>query len=213
MDEPLASLDQARKDEILPYLERLRDETRIPIVYVSHSVEEVTRLADQMVVLDQGHVAAVGSPEALSRRLDLRPLTGRLDAGVVIDAEVAAHRPEDGLSEIAFVGGVLQVPALDQPVGTGVRARIEARDVALSAQRPEGLSIRNILDGRVTALQAEDGPHVAVSVAVSESVVFMARVTRPAVRALDLAPGRPVHVLVKSVALDSRHFGRLTPPG
>ena len=147
MDEPLASLDAPRKAEILPFIERLRDELRLPIIYVSHAMEEIVRLADTLVLLSAGKVAAVGTVEELTSRLDLRPLTGRHEAGAVIRATVAGHDVTYGLSELAFPGGRLRVSRLALPLGTPVRVRIRARDVALATARPTGISIRNIVAG------------------------------------------------------------------
>ncbi len=123
MDEPLAALDAPRKAEILPFIEKLRDELRIPIVYVTHAMEEIVRLADTLVLLSEGRVAAVGSVEELSSRLDLRPLTGRYEAGAVIRAEIAGHDPEFGLTQLAFPGGRLNVARLDLPAGAKVRVQ------------------------------------------------------------------------------------------
>src|SRR5690606_24968917 len=131
MDEPLASLDEARKGEILPYIERLRDETRIPIVYVSHSVAEVARLATTVVVLSNGTVAAVGATREVMSRVDLFPMTGRAEAGAVLEAKVAGHDEEFQLTRLACAAGELIVPRIDLEVGTPIRVRVRARDVML----------------------------------------------------------------------------------
>jgi molybdate transport system ATP-binding protein len=206
MDEPLASLDAPRKAEIMPYIERLRDELRTPIVYVSHAVDEVTRLATTMVVLSDGKVAAVGPPSEIMGRLDLRPLTGRWEAGAVLDARVASHDPVFELTELAVPGGALRVPSLDLPVGAAVRVRLRARDVAVALGRPNGLSIRNALAGRIAELKSEEGPFAELRIDLGGAFV-LARLTRLAVAELGLAPGQEVLALIKSVALDRHSVG------
>ena len=209
MDEPLASLDLAHRAEILPFIEQLRDRLRIPIVYVSHAMEEVVRLADTLVLMSEGRVAAVGAVEDLTSRLDLRPLTGRFEAGAVIRASVAGSDLVFGLTELAFPGGRLRVPHLGLPLGTAVRARIRARDVALALDRPKGLSILNVFAGRVVEIAADQGPMVDVRLDIGKPdrpVPLWARITRRSTHDLQLEVGKPVYALVKSVALDRQSF-------
>jgi len=217
MDEPLASLDAPRKAEIMPFIERLRDELRIPVIYVSHAMEEIMRLADTLVLLSEGRVAAVGAVEELTSRLDLRPLTGRHEAGAVIRATVAGHDVTYGLSELAFPGGRLRVSHVALPLGSPVRARIRARDVALATTRPAGISFRNIFPARVTEIAADRAPIVDIKLDIGtaeQPVALWARVTARAVQELQLAPGRAVFALVKTVALDRASYGRYDPaPG
>ena len=217
MDEPLASLDAPRKAEIMPFIERLRDELHIPTIYVSHAMEEIVRLADTLVLMSEGRVAAVGPIEELTSRLDLRPLTGRYEAGSVIRATVAGHDVTYGLSELAFPGGRLRVSHVALPLGTPVRARIRARDVALATTRPVGISFRNILAARVMELAPERAPIVDVRLDVgtpAQPVALWARVTARAAHELGLAPGREVFALVKTVALNRASYGRFDPaPG
>src|SRR5437762_3425983 len=149
MDEPLASLDEARKTEILPYIERLRDAAGVPIVYVSHQVAEVARLATTMVVLTEGRVAAIGPTAAIMGRIDLFPLTGRAEAGAILATRVAAHDQAFGLTVLRAAAGELRVPHLDLPVGAALRVRIRARDVMIAVQPPEGLSALDVLPGTV----------------------------------------------------------------
>jgi molybdate transport system ATP-binding protein len=201
MDEPLASLDAPRKAEILPYLERLRDHARLPIVYVSHAIDEVGQLARTMVLMSGGRIAAAGPIADIMNRLDLRPMTGRFEAGVVIEAIVVEHDQTFQLSRVSIGGAQsLVVPRLAEPLGARVRLRIRARDVALATERPAGISIQNILPGRVIELSQEAGTFVEVNVDVG--VVLSARLTRLAATKLRLAPGLPVFALVKSIALD-----------
>jgi molybdate transport system ATP-binding protein len=217
MDEPLASLDAPRKAEILPFIEKLRDELRLPVIYVSHAMEEIVRLADTLVLMSDGRIAAVGPVEELTSRLDLRPLTGRYEAGAVIRATVAGHDVTYGLSELAFPGGRLRVSHVALPLGTPVRARIRARDVALATTRPSGISFRNIFAARVTEIAPERAPIVDVRLDIgtpAQPVALWARVTARAAQELGLTPGREVFALVKTVALDRASYGRYDPaPG
>lgn len=206
MDEPLAALDVQRKAEILPYIERLRDDMRIPIVYVSHAMEEVARLADTLVLMSAGRVAASGPLEEILGRLDLRPLTGRYEAGTVIETQVARHRPEVALSVLEFRGGELSVPAVDLPVGHPIRVRVRSRDVAIALDRPAGLSIRNVIAARIEEVSREEGAFAEVRLSAGDAVLI-ARLTRDAVETLDLRPGLPVFALVKSIALDRHSLG------
>jgi molybdate transport system ATP-binding protein len=214
MDEPLASLDAPRKAEILPFIEKLRDELRLPVIYVSHAMEEIVRLADTLVLMSDGRIAAVGPVEELTSRLDLRPLTGRYEAGAVIRATVAGHDVTYGLSELAFPGGRLRVSHVALPLGTPVRARIRARDVALATTRPSGISFRNIFAARVTEIAPERAPIVDVRLDIgtpAQPVALWARVTARAAQELGLTPGREVFALVKTVALDRASYGRYDP--
>jgi molybdate transport system ATP-binding protein len=211
MDEPLASLDAQRKAEILPFIERLRDELHLPIIYVSHAMEEIVRLADTLVLLAEGHVAAVGPVEELTSRLDLRPLTGRYEAGAVIRVTVAGQDVSYGLTELAFPGGRLRVPHVALPLRTPLRIRIRARDVVLATQAPTGLSIRNAFAGRIIEIAPDRGPLVDVRVDIGvpgQPVVLWARITARARDELRLALGAPVHALVKTVALDRSSLGQ-----
>ena len=157
MDEPLASLDARRKDEILPYLERLRDEARVPIVYVSHSIAEVTRLATTIVLISAGRVHAVGPVQEVMGRAELYPLAGRFEAGAVLGMRIAAHDPRWSLTQLTGDFGRLTVPRLDAPVGTALRVRIRARDVILAVTRPTGISALNVLAAEVERAGSDRG--------------------------------------------------------
>ncbi|HEX9390533.1 MAG TPA: molybdenum ABC transporter ATP-binding protein [Usitatibacteraceae bacterium] len=206
LDEPLASLDSIRKSEILQYIELLRDEFRIPIVFVSHAVEEVTRLADEIVLLDRGRVTATGSVEAIMGRLDLKPLTGRYEAGAVIEAMVASHDMANDLVSLSFNGGSFVVPGVGALVGERVRLRVRARDVSIATSQPRGISILNTLPGRVIEISDETGPIVDVRIRIGEAVLI-ARITRYSARQLSLAVGLPVYALVKAISLDRHSVG------
>jgi molybdate transport system ATP-binding protein len=206
MDEPLAALDIPRKTEVLDYIERLRDELDIPIVYVSHSVAEITRLADTVVVLSDGKCLAVGDVDDVMGRLDLKPATGRYEAGSVLDTQVTAHCPDDQLTTLAFDGGELIVPHLDASLGERVRARIRARDVSLSIRKPAEISILNVLPARVAAIDEETGPIVDVQLVVGDSRLI-ARITRRSFRQLGIHTGQELFALVKAVSFDQRSVG------
>ena len=199
MDEPLANLDAPRRAEILPFLERLRGETGVPIVYVSHNVEEVLRLADTMVLLAGGRTEAVGTVEDVLGRMDLAAWTGRDDAGSVFSAEVGVA-DGDGLTPLVFSGGVLHVPAAGLAPGRRVRVRIHARDVALALDRPARISVLNVFPGTIAEVTPGDGPEV--NVLVNVGVPLWARVTRRSAADLGITPGREVFALVKAVAVD-----------
>ena len=207
MDEPLASLDAPRKREILPYLERLRDQVRLPIVYVSHAIEEVTRLADHVAVLDAGRVVAVGTPGELGERLDVRPLLGEFEAGAVIEATVDAHDPRFDLSTLNFAGGALRGPGNAGAPGSRLRVRVRARDVALALERPVAISVQNIFSGSIRQIIEEDGAYAELTLQVGQTR-FISRVTRESVHRLGLAVDRQVFLLVKSVSFDRETVSR-----
>ncbi|MGH8497058.1 MAG: molybdenum ABC transporter ATP-binding protein [Gammaproteobacteria bacterium] len=206
MDEPLASLDAARKEEIFPYIERLRYESRVPIVYVSHAVAEVARLATTVALMSGGKVTACGPVSDIMSRPDPRG-TGRGELGAVFDATVAAHDDEFALTDLSFVGGELRVPRLDMPKGAAIRVRIRARDVIVGVLPPAGLSTLNMFKGRITELvESDDGPGAELRIDLG-GAFLLARVTRKSVADLRLEAGRQVYALVKSVALDERNGG------
>ena len=206
LDEPLAALDSPRKSEVLGYIDRLREELRIPIVYVSHAIEEVVRVADTLVLLSDGACVAVGSVEEVMRRLELRRIVGRFEGGAVIEATVADYDPAMGLTRLAFAGGELLVPDADALIGERVRVRVRARDVSLALMPPPDASFLNVLAGCVEEISAEPGALVEVRVAIG-AAHLIARITRASAQRLDLAPGKPVHALVKAVSLDRHSIG------
>lgn len=207
MDEPLASLDSGRRGEILRLIERLRDELKVQIVYVSHSIGEVTRLADDVVLMHDGRTVAHGSVEDIFNRADLRPHTGRFEGGAVIEAEAIAHDTAYFLTTFRFgERGELVAPGLDAPIGSRVRMRIRARDLTLATRKPEGLSIRNVLAGEVVALDAGGGAIAEVRVSVAGKTLPV-RLARKSVDELCLGVGMPVFVLIKAIAFDKRSMG------
>jgi molybdate transport system ATP-binding protein len=197
MDEPLAALDASRKAEILPYLERMHRELALPIIVVTHAMDEVMRLADHLVLLEAGRVQAAG-PLA---ELLLAPELARDEAGVVIDAEVVEHDSGYGLSRIGFAGGSLWLGAVPQALGQRVRARVLARDVSVSRQAPAETSILNRLPVQLEALHA-DGSTVLLRLRiVAGGEHLLARITRKSSDALGLQIGDALHAQIKGVAL------------
>ena len=200
LDEPLAALDHARKQEILPYLERLRDELDIPVIYVSHAADEVARLADHLVVMDGGRAVAQGPLAETLARIDL-PIRLGEDAGAVFAATVAERDAEWHLARVEFDGGELWVRDSGVAVGRQVRVRILARDVSLANSRHDDVSIMNLLPATVLAHAAEDHPSAILVQLRVGGTKLLARLTRRSAQRLDLAPGREVWVQIKAVAL------------
>lgn len=207
MDEPLAALDGGRKREILPCIKRLPGEFGLPVIYVTHAIDELTRLADHVALMGHGRLLAYGNVREIMARSDLQPLTGRFEAGAVLDTCIVGHDERYALTWLNLAGQILKVPYIGQQVGSPLRIRIRARDVALAVERPRGISIRNILQGRIDTVDVEPGAFAEITVALAPPVRLRARVTRETVTALDLRPNRPVYALVKSIALDRRTLG------
>ena len=207
-DEPLASLDDARKAEILPYLERLRDEVAVPILYVSHAVSEVARLATTVVAVDAGRVVGQGPVADVLGDPSVLP-AGTRDAGAVLTATVAAHHV-DGLTELRAGGERLFLPQLAQAEGSTIRVRIAAHDVILSRWRPEGLSALNILEGRVDEIRSGEGPGAIVALDTPAGRV-LARITRRSAAALGLVPGAVAFAVIKTVSVAPGDIGTAGP--
>ncbi|PIO97671.1 molybdenum ABC transporter ATP-binding protein [Pleomorphomonas carboxyditropha] len=200
MDEPLAALDLKRKSEILPYLERLHDELDIPILYVSHSPDEVARLADTVVLLQNGRIVAQGPVWETMGRLDLVPFFSE-DAAVVIPMVVGEHE-SDGLTRLDFAGGHLLVGKRQEIVGQRVRVRIQASDVSISLTHHADMSIQNILMAKVLQIaDAAEPGHALVELRIAEQTQFIARVTKRSVERLGLRPQALVWAQVKAVAI------------
>ncbi len=206
MDEPLAALDDARKQEIMPYLERLRDEARMPIVYVSHSVAEVARLSDTLVVLSGGKVRAAGPTIELMQRLDLFPASGAGETGALIEAVVESHDDAYGLTTLASRAGQWKVPRLDIAPGKRVRMHIKARDVMIALRRPEDMSALNVIPAVVEEIGPLDGPGIEIKLDCGGDAL-VARLTRYSVERLALRAGTPVFAVVKSVSFDRGSLG------
>jgi len=199
MDEPLSSLDIQRKREILPHIETLPELFGVPVLYVTHNLDEVARLANDVVLLVEGHVAAYGGVAEVFERTDLVPMGG-LEAGVVLRARVAAH--ENGVATLRVGTQQLRVPMAAAQVGATRPIRIHARDVAIATVRPEKLSIRNVLVGRIRLIEPGTNMNVELLLDV-DGEHLRARITRDALEELGLFVGLEVFALVKSVALES----------
>jgi molybdate transport system ATP-binding protein len=204
LDEPLASVDVARREEVLPYLEVLRDRVAIPMVYVSHQFEEVLRLATYLVLLEGGRVQAQGSVNEVSLTPALQRLVGPDRAVVVLDGVVTRLDATNGSAELAVGAGTLQVSLRDVPLGTRVRLQVLARDVILATQPVQGLSVRNALPGTVRALSSDEfGVLVTMDVG---GVTVLARISQAALQALNLRPGDAAWTLFKVISTRGHAF-------
>jgi molybdate transport system ATP-binding protein len=207
MDEPLASLDGPRKQEILPYFERLRDgPLRLPILYVSHAVDEVARLADTLVLLQEGEVRAEGPLMDVLADPAAVPLLGVREAGAVLEAEVVFHA-DDGLTTLRIDAGELELPGVQAETGSRVRLRVLAQDVILSLSRPEGLSSVNVLPVTVEQVHPGDGPGAAIALRAGRDRL-LARVTARAVAELRLRPGLSCYAILKATTVAPGSIGR-----
>lgn len=218
MDEPLASLDAERKAEIIPYVERLRDTKAAPIVYVSHALDEVARLATTIVALSEGRVARAGPAAEILADPTAFPLLGRQEAGAFLNAVVVDPTAPDGLTELAAGGGRLFTNRMDAPIGAAVRVRIRARDVLLAVEPPIGLSALNVLAATVVKIgdaapTGDGGSSAVVDVALDcGGERLLARITRRSLRTLGLTPGARCFAVVKSIAVGRRDLSRVSTP-
>jgi molybdate transport system ATP-binding protein len=205
LDEPLASLDASRREEVLPYLVALRDRLSIPMVYVSHDFGEVLRLATHVVLLEGGRVLEDGAVDAMSLCPALQHIVGPDLVGAVVEGLVTRLDVQQGSAELAVGSGTLQVSLRDVPVGAHVRLQLLARDVILATQPVQGLSVRNALASTVIAINDDEFGAVLVKVDVGGAIV-LARITQGARRALNLRPGDAVWTLVKAVSTRGHAF-------
>lgn len=199
LDEPLAALDQERKEEILPYLERLRTQGGPPMIYVTHDMSEIVRLADGLVVMRDGGCVAQGLAEDVLADPANIALIGVQDAGALLRGVIARHC-EDGLSEIRLSAGVLTVPHVDAAIGQTVRMRLRAQDVILSLTPPVGLSSQNAFETQITEIHQGNGPGVAVALRAGSDRII-ARITARALRQMQLEQGQKVWAIVKANAV------------
>ena len=199
MDEPLAALDAKRKAEIFPYLETLHRTLQLPILYVSHAIDEVARLADHLVLIEAGQVIAAGDTAALMTRLDL-PLAQGDGAGAIITATVVSHDPQYVVTLARFAGGDIHIPQQRAPIGDTVRVRVQARDVSLTLEKQVGTSIQNILPVYITAMLPDSPGQVMVRLDAA-GTALLARVTARSADALKLAVGQRLFAQVKGVAI------------
>lgn len=203
MDEPLSALDIARKREILPLIERLPTQFGVPVLYVTHNLDEMARLATNVLLLADGRVAGYDSVANVFERTDLLSSVGSAEGGVVLTVRVVDHR--DGVATLALGSQQLRTPLGAPSLGTTRRIRIHARDVAIATERPHNLSIRNVLAARIVSIEAGANMNVELLLDV-EGARLRSRITRDAATELGLAPGQSVFALVKSVALENALF-------
>ncbi|HYP57571.1 MAG TPA: molybdenum ABC transporter ATP-binding protein [Beijerinckia sp.] len=209
-DEPLAALDMQRKLEILPLIEHVRDHFQVPIVYVSHSIEEVVRLAAFVVVLDAGKVKAIGGPAEVFGTVAAQLEETRFDRSSILTMWVSGEDASYGLTQLMHPSGTLWLAGPAGPVGTEVRVIVKATDVVLAVGKPGHLSIRNALSGRVVGLERE-GALVLVETALDGGGNLFAMISRHALDELGIAPGDPIIGLIKTAALDERRISRPRP--
>jgi molybdate transport system ATP-binding protein len=205
LDEPLASLDSARREEVLPYLEALRDRLSLPMVYVSHQFEEVLQLATHVVLMEAGQVLAQGNLSEVSLRPEMRQIVGPDAVGSVLDGVVTQSGSSNSLADLKVGNGTLRVGLQGAAAGDRIRIQLLARDIILATQKPQGLSVRNELEGVVTELLPDDFDAVLVKVDIGGSVL-LARITREAAGSLALRPGSQVWALVKAVSTRGHAF-------
>ena len=204
LDEPLASLDAARREEVLPYLETLRDQLAVPMVYVSHNFDEVLRLASHVVLMESGRSVAGGEVAEMSLNKGLRSIIGADAVGAVVDGTVLGLDSSSGLVHVKVGHGELKLSAPDAAVGTRLRVQLLARDLIVATQAPHNLSVRNILAGVVTSVAGDDAESDLIAIDIGGNrggTLVLARVAKAATRELHLAPGIPAWILVKSASL------------
>ena len=201
MDEPLAALDAERKWEVLPFIDRIQRDFGTPIVYVSHSIEEILQIADTMVLIANGGVAAAGPVEEVLNRPDLLRAAGDGNAGSVIPVRTTAIDAGYGIATLSFSGGEFRVTAPGLTIGESLRIRVRARDVSLATERPQHVSVLNVFEGTVAGVLSAHGPQVDVSVDVGGTMIW-SQITRKSLDDLSLQPGAKVFAMVKAVAID-----------
>lgn len=199
MDEPLAALDFKRKQEILPYLSRLNRELKIPVLYVTHSQQEVAQLADHLVVLADGKIQASGSVAETLSRIDM-PLAQEREASSVWQATIEAHEPEYHLTRVAFAGGILNIPSINAAIGTPLRIQIYARDVSIALEAPTATSILNVLPASITDIIDADGGQTVVKLLIAQQPI-LAHITRKSALFLGIKIGMPVYVQIKGTSI------------
>lgn len=207
LDEPLSGLDAARRDEVLPYLEALRDKLSIPMVYVSHQLEEVLRLATHVALMDAGEIVAAGTLSDISLRPELRAMVGPEGVGAVIDGTVTQVDAQRGMADVQLGRGVLHISVAEARVGARMRIQLLARDIILATEPPRGLSVRNSLEGVISELSDDIGQAILVKVDIGAGAAVLSRVTRNAMEALGLRTGMTVWVLVKAVSARGHIYG------
>lgn len=206
MDEPLTGLDNRRKAQILPYIARLPQQFALPVIYVTHAVDELTRIADKMIAMDAGRIVAHGDLPDVFPRLDIDTGGSHFEAGAILQGQISGHDPQMHLSFVTVEGMRLSMPAAPLDIGTPVQLRVRARDVMLSTTRPEGLSAQNILPVTITQIIEEPDTAFAELFLKVETQTLRARVTRAAVAQLGLVQGGQAYAVLKAISFDKRGF-------
>ena len=211
-DEPLAALDMQRKLEIMPLIEHVRDEFKIPIVYVSHAVEEVVRLAACVVVIDSGRVKCIGDPSEVFGKIASQTTGDRFDQSSILTATICGENAPLGLTQLKHPSGTVWLAGPAGPFGGAARIIVKATDVVLSLTPPQDLSIRSVLSGTIAGIQF-DGPLATIEIALEGEGHLLATATKGAVSELELKPGGHVFALFKTTALDERNIAAVPRPG
>ena len=199
MDEPLAAIDDARRGEVLPFIEKLHSDVGVPIVYVSHNIDEICRICDQLAVMDNGRISTQGNLQTVLLQTEVACLSGR-EAGAVLDAAVESYDSSDKLTHVVAGGSGLWVPGETGPAGTALRLRVRADDVSVCLERPRGTSILNVLDAAIERIQKESSGTALLHLRVGSNVI-LARVTQRSCNELSLSPGTNLYAQVKSIAV------------
>ena len=200
MDEPLSSLDRLRKAELLPLIRELPTRFGIPILLVTHDIDELVYLSDSVLLLAGGKNVARGSAREILERSDFQQLTDLGEPGAVLEAQIRGQ--SGGLTTVSIAEAELRIPQVSGSAGERVRLRIQPRDVILALEPPKGISIRNSLPTKILSLESAGEDQVVVSLALGDQLL-KARITRDAADELGLEPGQPIHALIKTVALDA----------
>jgi len=195
----MASLDEARKSEILPFLERLHENLPVPVLYVTHSLDEAARIADWIVLMDQGRIIATGPLGDVLSRVDIPLLSARADVGTVLAATVRENDTARGITRLSIGTVPFVAPLMDATAGRMVRLRVLARDVAIAIKAPDGLSMQNVLPARIAEIVPRGTSNSLVRLDLGGSYI-LSLITSDSVRRLGLKPGSSVFALVKSVA-------------
>jgi molybdate transport system ATP-binding protein len=213
MDEPLAALDHRARAAILPMIADLPVRFGLPVIYVTHALDEVAQISDHVLTLSQGTVQAAGPVSEMLERPDLQALAGRFEAGAILPGTIASHDPDMHLTRVDVQGLSFEMPFLDAPIGTPLRLRVRARDVTLATTKPTGISARNIHPARILALRPEADTAFTEVLLDLGPAHLQARITRAAVRDLGLSEGQHVYALIKSVSFDRRALPGIRPVG
>ena len=211
MDEPLAALDIDRKREIMPYIEKLRDELGLPILFVSHAVDEVARLADRVIMLKRGRIEAQGTARRSAESI-AAPGDDRFTRISIITAQSLRYDEKYQLTEVRHPAGQHRAAGPHRPQGENLRIVVRATDVTIAVSKPRELSIRTVLDGRISNITGSNGPVAMVEVTLTGGDMLSAAVTRKAVDELGLDEGDQIYCLIKSVSIDERLLAEASPP-